>query len=139
MPGRNASPSLRAGGALTTHSFAMMSSTADNTCLQATANAPTIGITQVGSRDAPGTVGASANAAVAAGDAIELFSIGDICDLRAGSGGWARGQELVADTNGDGIVSTPGATGQFVGATALESCAAGEIGRVQVCRYVRYA
>ena len=129
---RNQSPPLLAGGDITTSSFVKLSTAADFTALQAGANEQTIGISQVGPKDPPGVSGSSALAA-SDGLHVQIFGLGDICLLRAGTGGWTRAQNLKADSSGDGVpVATTGTTIQYAGAVALESAAAGEYGLVQV-------
>lgn len=132
MADRNQSPQLVAGGTITTHSFVKLSTAADNTALQAGDNEQVIGIAQVGPKEPPGLSGAS-TAAAAAGDHIQIFGLGDICLLRAGSGGWTRADNLKSDSNGDGVpIATSGTTQQNIGAVALTSTAEGEYGLVQI-------
>src|SRR5205814_2334148 len=87
-------------------------------------------------RDPPGTTGADITIAARAGDHIDVFGLGDVCNLVAGSGGWTVGDELKSDASGYGV--TIGTTGdQEVGAIALETAVAGAKAKVLVVRYVR--
>lgn len=129
---RNQSPLLVAGGDITTHSFVKVSTAADNTALQAGANEQVIGISQVGPKEPPGVSGSSTLAAAAA-DHIQVFGNGDICLLRAGSGGWTRGDNIKSDASGNGVTAaTTGTTVQNIGAVALTSAAENELGTVQI-------
>lgn len=132
MADRNQAPLLRAGGNIATHSFVKLSTSANSTALQAGDNEFVIGIAQVGPKEPPGLSGASTNAAES-GDNVQIFGLGDICLLRAGSGGWTAGDLLKSDSNGDGVTAaTTGTTVQNVGAVALETVSAGELGLVQI-------
>ena len=126
--GRNQSPQLQAGGTINPSRFVKLDTTHDNQGLQAGAGDRTIGISGVGTDDPPGITG-SAGAHAVDGENIELFGIGDICLLQAGSGGYIRGDLLKSDASGQGQTST---TSVWVGAIALESAVSGEFGRVQV-------
>lgn len=128
---RNESPALIAGESLYPSRFAKLSTSADNTALAAGAGERTIGITGVGGKD--GREDASNDYHAQAGDPVELFGLGDICLLQAGSGGWTRGDRLKPDALARGVTTT--VTTEWVGAEALESAAALEYGRVQVVRY----
>ena len=132
---RNQAPQLKPNGAIKVSRFVKVDTTQDNSCLQCTLADRPIGISAVGPRDAPGTVGASALAAVGDGldTDLELFGLGDICLLSAGTGtGWTRGAELMPDADGGGKAAT---SGNYVGAIGLESTATSEFGRVQVHLY----
>lgn len=131
MPHNNVSPQLVSGGNIYPSRFVKLSTAADNTALQAGANDPQIGISQVGTKDAPGLTGASAYAAEA-GDNIQIWGLGDICLLEAGAGGWTRGDRLKSDADGKGVPIAGTGANQHVGAYALESAAANEFGRVQI-------
>lgn len=130
---RNQAPRLRAGGNITTASFVKVSTAAPHTCLQAGANEEVIGISQEGTKYPQGLQGLSNTYAAESGDGIQLFGLGDICRIRAGSGGFTKGLNLKSDTNGDAVpVATTGTTIQNVGARALEDAAEGELGEVQI-------
>lgn len=133
MTHRNQAPSLRAGGNIDTASFVKVSTADENTCLQAGDNERVIGISQMGTKYPQGLAGLSNTNAAETGDEVALFGLGDICRLRAGTGGFGSGDMLKSDTNGDGVpVATTGTTLQWVGAVAIEDAAAGELGRVQI-------
>lgn len=130
---RNQAPNFRAGGNINPSSFVKVDTSADNQCLQAGAGEHAIAISQAGTKDAPGITGATAYAAQS-GDNIEVFGQGELCNLLAGTGGFVRGDFLKSDANGAGVTTT--SSGDFVGAYALESAAAGTLGRVQVLALV---
>ena len=127
---RNVAPNLISGGTIAPSVLVKLSTSADNTCLQAVANDKCIGISQPGTRDPQGV--SSNTYAAASGDTIELFGLGDICNLTAGTGGWTRGDLLVSDANGNGITAATDGTLQNIAAIALESTTAGQLGRVQI-------
>lgn len=129
----NAAPGLIAGGDIEPSRFVKLSTTADHTGLQCTANAEPIGISQVGSFDPPGLTG-SATKAAAAGQPIQIFGEGEICLLQAGVSGFIAGDDLKSDADGKGIVA---ASTEKVGAKALETVSAGEYGRVQVLLFTK--
>lgn len=131
MAQNNVSPQLKAGGNILPHTFVKPSATADNTGLQCGANEQMLGISQEGLRDAPGLTGASSYAAID-GDTVKIYGLGDICLLKAGSGGYTRGDRLKSDATGGGVPIAGTGANQNVGAIALESAAAGELGRVQI-------
>ncbi len=132
MANRNQSPLLTAGGDITTSSFIKLSTVAGHTALQAGANEQIIGISQVGPKEPPGVSGSSALAAQD-GDQLQIFGLGDICDLRAGTGGWAAGALLKSDGNGNGVpAAATGTTVQNIGAMAMTAAAAGELAQVQI-------
>jgi hypothetical protein len=121
---RNNAPPLRAGGTVPPARFVKLSTTVDSTILVATAGSgahgdQAIGISQVGMKRAPGLPGSDTTIAAESGDPLQIFSVGDVCLLTAGSGGWAAGDNLKSDGSGRGI--TASATGDLVGAIALQA------------------
>lgn len=131
MATQNVSPQLIAGGDIRPSRFVKVSGVADNTALEADANEVIIGISQAGTRDAPGLTGTSANAAVA-GDPVQIFGLGDVCLLTIGSGGCTSGDRLKSDADGKGIPIAGTGGNQNVGAIALETCGENELCRVQI-------
>jgi hypothetical protein len=132
MNNRNQAPLLEAGGDIGVSVFVKLSTSAGHTALAAGANEQVIGISQVGPKEPPGLSGASALAA-AAGDQLQIFGLGDICLLKAGSGGWTAGDNLKAGTAGVGVVAaSTGTTVQNIGAVALTDAAGDEYGLVQI-------
>jgi hypothetical protein len=102
----------------------------------ATKSSIILGVSQPGTRDAPGTVGASGLAA-AAGQTVQVYGIADVCMLKIGSGGCTIGDLLTPDTSGQGTTVTRttgggGATAVPYGAIALETANSGELCRVLV-------
>jgi len=88
------------------------------------------GISQQGTFDPPGFVGATAYAANAPppAESILVFHEGDVCLLQAGTAGFNAGDRLGSDVNGLGVTVTSGA----YGAIAFQTTAAGALGRVEV-------
>lgn len=132
MP-RNNAQSWIAGGTIQPSVFVKVSTSADNTVLQATAGSSShgdqvIGISQAGSYDPPGFIGSATDAA-RAGLPIEVFALGDVC-LLLSSAGWTAGDYLKSDANGNGITSST--TGDNIGAQALSTVLTGAYGRVQI-------
>ena len=127
----NAQPKVKATGNISPSVFVVIDPTADNCVLQASANTSVIlGISQEGMKNAPGLTGSNNTIAAASGDPIQVFGIGDNCLLVAGTGGYTRGDLLMAEANtGKGITRT---SGKPYGAIALQSAAAGAKGRVVV-------
>jgi hypothetical protein len=90
------------------------------------------GISQPGTRDAPGVVGASGLAA-STGQTVQVYGIADVCMLKIGTGGCTIGDLLGPDTTGQGVtVAKSGTTAKAYGAVALETANAGELCRVVV-------
>lgn len=124
---------FEAGGTINPSTFVKVSTAADFKVLAAGANDPVIGIASAAAHDAP-LSGAATSAAVS-GQSVEVHPIGSVALLLVGTGGWTRGDELKADTDGSGITrATTGTTIQNVGAIALESASAGEYARVLIVR-----
>ena len=127
----NAQPKVKANGTISPSVFVVVDPTADDAVLQASATTSVIlGISQEGMRDAPGLTGSDNTIAARQGDPIQIFGIGDNCLLVAGTGGYTRGDLLMAEANtGRGITRT---SGKPYGAIALQSAAAGARARVVV-------
>jgi hypothetical protein len=117
-------PPIVAGGNILPSTFVMISTTADKTALQATANAPILGVSQVGTHDAPGISGAATYAATA-GQSIQLFVSGDICQVAVGASSVTRGDLLKSDANGNAVTGSPAVDN--IGARALESGTSGQL------------
>lgn len=130
MSSNNASPALIAGGDVYISRFVKLSTTADNTALQAGANERSVGISHDGTRDAPGVTGATADLAASAGKPVKTYGLGDICLLWAGSGGFTAGDQIKSDADGKGV--TAGSANDQVGAEALQTVAWNERGRVRI-------
>lgn len=91
-----------------------------------------IGISQEGTQDPPGVTGSGTYAATD-GNPIDIYGQGDVCLLRIGVGGCTAGNLLKADATGQGIaIANTAATVQYYGAQALQTCAEGDLCRVQV-------
>lgn len=131
----NVSPNLKARGTILPSRFVKLSTGFDNSALPAGDNERVVGVSQAGTRDAPGVAGASGVAADD-GDEVQVFGLGDICLLQAGTGGFVHGDRLKSDAVGRGVpVATTGTVIQNVGAYALETTPAAAFGRVQIVIY----
>lgn len=128
----NTPPRLVAGGNINPCRFVKMSTTEDDTGLEADANEAPIGISHDSGRYAPLNDLITTNYHAIDGDPITLYGDGDQCLLELG-GSVTRGGYLKSDADGKGVaVATTGTTIQQIGAVALESGSSGEKIRVQV-------
>lgn len=135
MPFEN--PGLVAGGDIRPNRFVKLSTSADNTVLEADANELTFGVSSEATQDAP-IDGASANAAEAT-DPLEVKTVGQVAKLEIGSGGVTRGAFVKSDADGKGVLAaTTGATAQNIGAQALESASEGELANVLIVMLPKY-
>lgn len=134
MPFEN--PSLVAGGDINTCRFVNLSTSADNTVLEADANEEVLAISTDAAKDAP--LDGASTLAAAAGDDIHLNLPGSVCKLLIGSGGVTRGAWIKSDADGKGVLAaTSGTTAQFYGALALESASEGEYATVLVWPFMK--
>lgn len=129
---RNNSKPLIAGGTINPATFIKVSTVADNTALASTDGSSShgdliIGIAQVGTHDTPGV--SSNTYAATTNQPIEYFAEGDVCLLKAGSGGWTAGDNIKSASDSTGITAS---SGDNVGAKAFQTVNAGEYGVVQV-------
>lgn len=137
-------PAFRAGGTINTSRFVKIDTTAgkDFQAVQASAASDgLIGVSQDGSKRVPGVNSLTAGdveIAAEAGDAIQIYGLGDVCLLDVGTAAnISAGAELTADSDGKAVAAT---AGQYVGAIALENASkstssVGNLVRVQVVRY----
>ena len=126
--GQSSSPNFLANGAISTSVFVEVDASSNNRCIQATAGAFCIGISQEGSQLAP-IPGASSLAATAADQEIQVYGLGEVCLLNATSAGWTAGDRLKADSSGFGVTAS---ASDYFGAVALETLSGIGLGRVQV-------
>jgi hypothetical protein len=115
----NQGPKFRAGGTISPAVFVKMSTTADNTVLEGTANARTIGVSQEGMKRAPGLPGSDDTIAAESGDEIDVFGLGDVCLIEAGAA-VVRGDECESNAAGQAIAAA-GVGQHLIGGIALES------------------
>lgn len=106
--------------------FVKLDQTAAFHVLEADADEEVIGISDEGSRGAPGV--GSANAAIA-GDPIKVYQETDVCLLELGSGGCDEDDTLKSDADGKGVVAS---VGDPYGAKALQPGVEGDFIRVKV-------
>lgn len=128
---------MSAGGTIRRSRFVKQSTTENNTCLEADANEQTIGISQIGGREAPiPSVTADPPEAAQDGDLVNIHcneGLRDDVVLEIGSGGITAGAQIKSDADGKGVAAaTTGTTVQWVGAIALEAASAGELCKVLV-------
>lgn len=124
MPLNN--PAFRAGGTINASRFVVIDgSTATGTdfvITQAVAASAPIGISQDGSKRVPGVnslTAADALIAAEAGDAIQVYGVGDVCNLQVGTAAdLTAGTFLAPDANGAAIAA---ASTKYIGAVALEA------------------
>lgn len=128
------SKSYRANGTIRVARFVKLDPADNNSILECDAGERTIGITQMGGREAPiPSVTADPPQAAQSGDDVQVHLVGENCLLYAGVGGWTAGDLLKSDADGAGISLVEGAgTSEEAGAIALETVSAGEYGKVQV-------
>ena len=131
-----AQKSYRAGGTIRRCRFVKLSTTANNTILEADANEVVFGVSQEAGREAPiPSVTADPPEAAQSGDQLNVFQNSEYCLLEIGSGGVTSGGRLKSDADGKGVaIATTGTTIQHIGAIAQATCAAGELCPVQVYR-----
>lgn len=131
---------MQANGTIRRARFVKIDTSDNNSVLEADANERTIGISQIGGREAPlPSVSADPPQAAQAADTVLVHTDNSKREdvvLEAGSGGWTAGDELISDADGKGVsAATTGTTIQNVGAIALETVSEGELGKVQLAQY----
>lgn len=98
--------------------------------LQATANAPIVGVSQQGTRIINLDLFAVDTKAAIQGEPIRVYGEGAECLVETG-GAITAGAYLKSDANGKAVVvATTGAVLQQIGARALDDAASGELVRV---------
>ena len=128
----NTPPHLMAGGNIYPSRFVMIDSSNDFKGLQATLNAKTIGITDVGTNYAPLSDQSVSAYAAKDGQNMRIFGDGDVCLVKAGDT-IVAGNELKSDSTGRAIpIATSGTTNQRIGAVAIQGGAVDEFILVQV-------
>ena len=124
-----------AGGDIRPSRFVKLDASNNNTLLESNANERSVGISQPGTKEAPGTTGASVNAAEA-NDSFEYFPWGRVTRIEVGSGGLTAADEVESDADGKGV-TVSGSGDHEVSAIAVEDAAANEFGQVLVISYFR--
>lgn len=124
----------RANGTIRRARFVKLDTTDNNSVLEADANEKVVGIATVGGREAPiPAVTADPPEAAQSGDQVAVHSTGeeDTVLLEAGTGGWTAGDEIESDADGKGVTAAATAASvRNIGAIAMETVAAGELGHV---------
>jgi hypothetical protein len=129
-------PNYVATGNISPSRFVKVDATADNSVVQADANATILGIASEAGREPP-LPSVSTIYAAQSGDNIHVYGESEVCLLELG-GTVAAGDFLKSDANGKGVViATTGTTAQEIGAKALTAGASGEFIRVQVVRQTK--
>lgn len=135
-----ASKGYVADGTILVCRFVKQSTTTDFRVLQCGANERVFGISSEAGRIAPiPAVTADPPEAAKVDEQLMVYTDEElVVMLRAGTGGWTRGAELESDASGNGVAAgtTANSTRQ-IGAVALESVSAGELGRVVIRRYAK--
>jgi hypothetical protein len=131
---------LVSSGNITRARFVKVYASANNQCAQAGDNERTLGISQIGGREAPiPSVTQDPPYAAIAGENVKVHTMNSEREdvvLEIGSGGCTAGDQLKSDTNGKGVVSaSTGTTVQWIGAIALETASAGELCKVALVNY----
>ena len=124
---------LIAGGTVNPFRFVMMSTAADHTGLQATANAELVGIAGEETKFAPLDDLVTTNPHATVGQPLNVRGPGEEALVEAGAA-FSAGVRLKADTNGKAVaVATSGTTNQNYGAIAQQAAnAEGDLVRVSV-------
>lgn len=125
---------MYANGTIRVSRFVKVDTSRNNAVVEGTANAAVMGISQEGGRVSPiPSVTTDPVQAAIAGENVSVYTVGDICKLRIGSGGATAGDYLESDADGDGVTAAATAeTVRQIGAKALESASEGELCTVQV-------
>lgn len=131
----NQPKAMNAAGTILVARFVKISG--NNSVAQVAATTDKIfGISQQGARTAPvPAYTTDPPEAAVVGDQLQVFTHGMTCKLRAGTNGFTAGDELTSDTSGNGVTNPRTGHPPRIGAIALETTAAGELGDVQVCIY----
>ena len=119
--------SLVATGDIRPSRFVSMSTAADFTVAESNAGDWVLGVSQMGTRDAPGLSGAGTDAAQP-GENLHIFTNGQTACLECGTT-ITRADILKPDGDGKAIIGT---TGVYYGAQALESGVSGDLIQVIV-------
>ena len=124
----------QANGTVIRSRFVKIDATDNNAVLACGANEGAVGISMPGGREAPiPSVTADPPEAAQAGDQLTVFTLHDedAVLLEAGAGGFTAGDQIESGAGGVGITAvTTSGTVRNIGAIAVETAAAGELGRV---------
>ncbi len=125
---------MTANGTIRVSRFVKIDTADNNSVLEADANEKVVGISGPGGRTPPiPDVTVDPVEAAQATEQVTVLGIGeeDTVLLRAGTGGWTSGDEIESDADGNGITAlTTAATVRNIGAIALETVSASELGQV---------
>lgn len=130
---------MYANGTIRVSRFVKVDTTRNNAVVEGTANCVIRGISQEGGRTAPiPSVTTDPVEAAQAGENVNVYTQGQDCLLRIGSGGCTAGDLLESDADGDGVtVAATAASVRNIGAQALEAASAGELCKVQVLIFAK--
>ena len=130
--GRNNMFGARAGATLAPSSFVSLSTASDNVVIQSTSGQAAAGVTQIGMRLTPGVSGSDNTQAATSGEAIMLYGLGDVAEVRVGSvASVGNNAPVTSDTNGFARPATS-STGDFVSGRATQSGATGALILIQL-------
>lgn len=125
-----------ATGTVNPSTFLIQDTTANFSVKAATApGSKIIGISQAGTRQAPGLIDAvggtapTVEPAALAGEGVGIYNLGDVCLLTVGSAAVTSGDYLKNDGNANGI---PATTGDYYGARAWQAGQPGDKIQVEV-------
>lgn len=124
-----------AGGTIRVARFVKVSTTENNTVLEADANERVIGVSQLGSREAPlPAVTTDPPNAATDGDTLNVHTMDSAREdivVRVGSGGITAGALLKSDADGNAVLAaTTGTTVQWISGVSLEAASEGEYAKI---------
>jgi len=121
---------MRAGGTIRTSRFVALSTTENNTVLEANAGDKIFGVSREGGRSAPIPLNTTSPVEAAQdGDSVNVYPLGCEALVEAGST-ITVGQRLTSNDNGEAVPLTADGSQQEFGAYALEGGADGELIKV---------
>jgi len=127
MSGNN--PSYVAGADLATSIFVKFAATGVSNTVHPAADgdAPMMGVTNEGSREAP--IPSITPLAAKSGETCAVYGLGETCEIKVGASAIDAGDFLMADSDGK---ATPATTGKYYGAVALADAAASSRVKAQI-------
>lgn len=129
---------LEAGGNINPGRFVKLDTSNNSTALQASTNEKAVGVSAMGSEDAPIPSNSTGYAATA-NNPVKIHTQGQIALVKVGSGGVTAGANVKSDSSGQAVLAaTTGTTMQWVLGQALEAASEGEFARVLVQTFPHY-
>jgi len=118
-------PQFRAGADINTSTFVKIS--ADNTVIPCVAGDRSDGVMHESSEDTP-IPNADGDIAVRSGHSKRVYGLGEVCEIRVGTGGLSAGDKVKPDANAAGVATST--TGETFSAICLQAGASA--GRAKV-------